>query len=329
MESLTKNRQTPGTLRAMIAQAYGPDQVPDGDAGWWTELGHGWFNVAYRIRLRSAAEVVLKIAPPPHVEVMTYERGAMATELAALRLIREHTDVPVPAVDHADTSRTLCDADWFVMPYIDADNLGMIRDSLTPADRDAFQEALGAATARLNTIRGPAFGPLTGPGLPTWRAAFTTMIESVLSDGERRAVSLGRPYLEIRTLISDNAGCLDEVTEPRFVEWDLWDNNAMVRDGRIVAIIDHERAFWGDPLIEAGFTGTEQPAFGDSRSFIKGYGHPPLTHPERVRRRLYNLYLTLIMAVEIPYRNLGGADHHTWVHARLTEALALLDASGR
>jgi aminoglycoside phosphotransferase (APT) family kinase protein len=321
MESLTKNRQTPGTLRAMIAQAYGSDQVPDGDAGWWTELGHGWFNVAYRIRLRSGAEVVLKIAPPPHVEVMT--------ELAALRLIREHTDVPVPAVDHADTSRTLCDADWFVMPYIDADNLGMIRDSLTPADRDAFQEALGAATARLNAIRGPAFGPLTGPGLPTWRAAFTTMIESVLSDGERRAVSLGRPYPEIRTLISDNAGCLDEVTEPRFVEWDLWDNNAMVRDGRIVAIIDHERAFWGDPLIEAGFTGTEQPAFGDSQSFIKGYGHPPLTHTERVRRRLYNLYLTLIMAVEIPYRNLGGADHHTWVHARLTEALALLDASGR
>jgi aminoglycoside phosphotransferase (APT) family kinase protein len=326
MESLTKNRQSPATLRAMIARAYGPDEVPADDTDWWSELGHGWFNVAYRIRLRSGAEAVLKIAPPPGVEVMTYERGAMATELAALRLIREHTDVPVPAVDHADTSRTLCDADWFVMAFIDGDNLGMIRDTLTPAERDTYQRALGAATARLNTVRGPAFGPLTGPGLPTWRAAFTTMIGSVLSDGERRAVGLGRPYAEIRTLISDNAGCLDEVTEPRFVEWDLWDNNAMVRDGRIIAIIDHERAFWGDPLIEAGFTGLELPAFGDSQSFTRGYGHPPLTPSERLRRRLYNLYLTLIMAVEIDYRNLPGAGHHAWVHARLAEALSHLEA---
>jgi hypothetical protein len=39
---------------------------------------------------------VLKIAPPSAVEVLTYERGAMATELAALRLIRERITVPVP-----------------------------------------------------------------------------------------------------------------------------------------------------------------------------------------------------------------------------------------
>ncbi|MFC4071588.1 phosphotransferase family protein [Actinoplanes subglobosus] len=325
MESLTKNRQDPATLHAMIVRAYGVDRAPDPAGDWCTELGHGWFNVAYRIRLRDGAEVVLKIAPPPAVEVMTYERGAMATELAALRLIREHTDVPVPAVDHADTSRNLCDADWFVMPFIAGDNLGMLRDRLTAAESDAYQEQLGAVTARLNAVRGTAFGPLTGPGVPTWRAAFTAMIDSVLADGERRAVGLGRPYSAIRTLISDNAACLDDVTEPRLVEWDLWDNNAMVRDGRIVAIIDHERAFWGDPLIEAGFTGLELPAFGDSQPFTRGYGHPPLTRAERVRRRLYGLYLTLIMAVEIDYRKLPGADHHAWVHARLAEALTRLD----
>jgi hypothetical protein len=63
----------------MVGRAYGPDQVPDGDDGV-RELGPGWFNVAYRIRLRAGDEVVLKIAPPPDVEVMTYEHGAMATE---------------------------------------------------------------------------------------------------------------------------------------------------------------------------------------------------------------------------------------------------------
>src|ERR1043165_8753179 len=126
MESITKNRQSPDTLRAMIAKAYGPEQVPAGD-DFAEELGHGWFNVAYKLRLRDASSVVLKIAPPPRVEVMTYERGAMATELAALRLIREHTKVPVPTVDFADQSHELCDADYFFMTYIDADNLGVIQ----------------------------------------------------------------------------------------------------------------------------------------------------------------------------------------------------------
>ena len=53
MESITKNRQTPATLRAMVERAYGAEQVPTGDPETWLEeLGHGWFNVAYRILLR-------------------------------------------------------------------------------------------------------------------------------------------------------------------------------------------------------------------------------------------------------------------------------------
>ncbi|GIE88953.1 phosphotransferase family protein [Actinoplanes regularis] len=324
MDSITKNRQTPDVLRAMIARAYGSEEVPDGD-DWCDELGHGWFNVAYRIRLRSGREVVLKIAPPPGIEVMTYERDAMATELAALRLVREHTTVPVPDIEFADRSRELCDADWFFMPFIAGDNLGMLRDEHSAEERAAYNELLGALNRDLNAVRGPHFGPLDGPGDPTWRAAFLRMIEGVLRDGERRTVDLGFPYAEVRAVIAAHAGSLDEVTEPCFVEWDMWDNNVMVRDGRIVAIIDHERAFYGDPLIEAGFTGSEVPAYGDSSAFIRGYGHGPATEDERVRRRLYCLYLVLIMTIETAYRNFPGTGNYEWARARLTETMALFD----
>ncbi|BCJ39467.1 aminoglycoside phosphotransferase [Actinoplanes ianthinogenes] len=323
MESITKNRQPPEVLRAMVERAYGRDEVPDDDAV--SELSHGWFNVAYRIRLRSGRRVVLKIAPPPAVEVMTYERGAMATELAALALIRERTTVPVPVVHFADTSRELCDADWFFMEYIDADNLGMLRDVQTPDERAAVNEALGALNRELNTIRGSHFGPLTGPGDPTWRAAFLRMIGGVLDDGERRDVDLGHDYAKVRQVIAEHADSLDEVTEPRFVEWDMWDSNVMVRDGRIVAIIDHERAFFGDPLIEAGFTGSEVPAYGDSSAFIRGYGRGPATEAERVRRRLYCLYLVLIMTIETAYRNFPGTENYDWARERLDETMALFD----
>jgi aminoglycoside phosphotransferase (APT) family kinase protein len=323
MESITKNRQPIGTLRAMAARAYGPDVVPPGD-DWVSELEHGWFNVTYQMRLRDSRRVVLKIAPPPAVEVMTYERGAMAVELAALRLITEYTDVPVPTVDFADQSQELCDAGYFFMPFIDADNLDLIRSELAAKELDAYHEALGAANRELNSIRGPGFGPLAGPGNASWRAVFTGVVEDVLRDGERRNVDLGWGYDVIREVVAEHAGSLDEVTEPAFVEWDLWDGNVMIRSGAIVSLLDHERAFFGDPLIEAGFAGTQLPALGDPAAFMRGYGRSELTETEQVRRRLYCLHLILIMTIETVYRGYTDPGPYDRARSQLTQIMALL-----
>ena len=328
MESITKNRQSPAALRAMVGRAYGADRVPEGE-GWAAELGHGWFNVAYRIRLRDGAEVVVKVAPPPQVEVMTYERGAMAVELRMLELLRTRTSVPVPAVDFADRSREVCDADYFFMPYIDGDNLGVVAEHLPGAARDTLMEQVGAANREINSVRGDAFGPLAGPGGPSWRAVFTGMVEDVLADGERRGVDLGWDYGAVRAVFDAHAGSLDEVTEPRLVEWDLWAGNVMVRDGRIVGVIDHERAFFGDPLIESGFAGTQLAAFGHPEPFMRGYGHPELTGTQQVRRRLYCLHLMLIMVIETVYRGHTDSKQYDWARIRLDEAMALFGRTRR
>ncbi|WP_051393540.1 phosphotransferase family protein [Glycomyces arizonensis] len=179
MESITENRQTPETLKAMIAKAFGPDRVPAGE-DFAEELGHGWFNVAYKIRLRGGRDVVLKIAPPPGVEVMTYEQGAMDIELASLALIREHTDAPVPEVLFADTSLEVCDAPYFFMPCIDADNIGIIEGALSPGELADYWEQLGARNAELDAIKGTGFGPFLDPRFSTWRAAFEQRCEDVL-----------------------------------------------------------------------------------------------------------------------------------------------------
>jgi aminoglycoside phosphotransferase (APT) family kinase protein len=290
---------------------------------WVSELGHGWFNVAYRIRLRDGREVVLKIAPSADVEVMTYERGAMGIELAALALIRQHTGVPVPEVEFADHSRELCDAQYFFMPFIDADNLGVVSDGLAPAEAAAYREQIGAANRELNSIRGKAFGPLAGPGDASWRTVFTGMVEDVLRDGERRSVELGWDYDEVRAVFAEHAQSLDEVVEPCFVEWDLWPANAMVRDGAVVCIIDHERAFYGDPLIEACFTGAVLPVFGDPAAFLRGYGRGPLTGTELTRRRLYTLHLLLIMVIETVYRGHTDPAQYDWSREQLGACMAL------
>jgi aminoglycoside phosphotransferase (APT) family kinase protein len=322
VESITKNRQSVDVLRAMVVRAYGEAQAPIGD-GWAEELGHGWFNVAYLIRLRDDRRVVVKVAPPPGVEVMTYEHGMMATEVHALELIRRQTAVPVPEVHFYDAGRDLVDADYFFMPYIGADNLGIVASGLPTAEHAAYQEALGAMNRELNQIKGSHFGRLReGDPAASWREVFTGMLEDVLRDGERRGVDLGLGYDSVRALVAAHAGSLDEVTEPVLVEWDMWSGNVMIGDGRIVAIIDHERAFFGDPLMEAGFVAIDLPAFGDPEPFLRGYGRRPATDSERTRRRLYNLYLVLIMVIETVYRGHTKPTQYDWARLRLSEAIA-------
>jgi fructosamine-3-kinase len=150
------------------------------------------------------------------------------------------------------------------------------------------------------------------------------MIEDVLRDGEALAVELGRDYEAIRAAIARHADSLDSVSEPRFTEWDLWDSNVMIRGGRIAAIIDHERAFWGDPLMEACFTALDLPAFGDATAFCEGYGLGELDADARTRRRLYTLYLVLIMVIETRYRGHEDDKQYDWARERLDEILALL-----
>ncbi|MGW0122085.1 phosphotransferase family protein [Streptomyces sp. NPDC003327] len=250
----------------------------------------------------------------------------MATELTALRLIREHTTVPVPAVDFADRSHELCDADYFFMTHIDADNLHSVRDTLTEKETEAYHEALGAITRELNTLPGPAFGPLTGPGDRTWRSGFLRMVDELLDDGARRGVDLRHAYGAVRDLVSAHADVLDAVTEPRFVAWDLWPGNCMVRDGRIVAIIDHERAFYGDPLMEFGFSGSESSAHGEFEAFLRVYGRRPLSAGERTRRLLYDLHLALVQVIETDYRAHTGTEQYDGACGRLRETMALLGA---
>lgn len=324
MDSLTKNRQSTTTLRAMIERAYGPEQVPD-EEDFATELSYGFFNALYRIRLKDRTRVVLKIAPPVQVPVLTHERDMMRTELAAMELLRRRSDVPIPRVDHVDLTGDLIEADWFFMEYVDAPCFGIAIEAgeLSADEIDAGFEDLGAVNRRLTEVVGPHFGPIHGPGFGTWRAAATSLFENLLADGERADLDLGWSYDDVRATWDEHADVLDEVTEPRLIEVDLWAKNSMIRDGRIVAVIDHERAMFGDPLMEAGLTGLDLTFFPDPAPFMRGFGIGRLTDSQVTRRRLYSLWIAVVMVVETPYRGLSP-EQYRWSCGQLDIAMGLL-----
>jgi aminoglycoside phosphotransferase (APT) family kinase protein len=122
MESKTKNKKTREQIESMAVRAFDGLGLAAGEEAV-LELKEGWFNAAYVVRLADGRQVVLKIAPPPDVEVMLYEKNIMATEVASMRLVRQNPAIPVPEICFFDDAHDLCDSDYFFMEKINGDNL--------------------------------------------------------------------------------------------------------------------------------------------------------------------------------------------------------------
>jgi aminoglycoside phosphotransferase (APT) family kinase protein len=304
MESQTKNKKTPQQIITMVERAFDGIGVATGKSAI-TELKDGWFNVAYCVRLADGRDVILKIAPPQHAEVMTYEQNLMRTEVNMMRLVSHNPVIPVPAIYYFDTRQDLCDSDYFFMEKIAGDNLDHIKATLSPQEKSQIDAQGGVIIREINNVTGTYFGYDGNPDLQaaTWRDAFIRIITTLLEDGKRKHVPyFGYSADAIHQAIHKHAPALDAVQIPRLVHWDAWDGNLFVQHGKITGIIDFERALWGDPLMEVLFrpVTTDDATCTDA---LKGYGKTEFSQDEVQRCHLYTLYLGLIMHIECYYRH--------------------------
>ena len=300
MNSITKNTKTRAQIAAMVARAFaGTALDPSADAV--REVTDGWFNATYRIRLADGRGVMLKIAPPRDIAVMAYEQNIMTTEVAIMRLVRSVPTIPAPAIYAFDDSHELCDAPYFFMEQIDGESFELIKAGLPPATQASLEQQIGAILREINQFTGSYFGYPGNPALqaPHWKDAFIKIVDSVLEDAARKAVLYDYDYAAIRAAVVRHAAVLEEITTPRLVHWDSCHANFLVKDGRVVGVIDFERALWGDPLMEVQF----RPLFDEGNTnTMRGYGKTSLSRSEAHRCQLYTLYLALIMHAENAYR---------------------------
>ncbi|MEV1120209.1 phosphotransferase [Actinosynnema sp. NPDC049800] len=305
VDSLTKRRLSAAALDALVRRALG---VP---LGAHVELTDGMFNTAYRLTAADGRETVLKVAPPPDVPLLTYERDLMRTEALAFGLMAAR-GLPVPEV-------LLHEDDFLLMTALKGEPWSAARPRLTDAEHGALRRELGAIVRELHTIRGDVFGYAQGPNAATWREAFTKMVDAVLADADRFGVELP----DVRPAVEARAHLLDEVTEPVLVHFDLWEANIFLADGHVEGIIDPERALFGDPLAEiatlALFTDLDD-------DFKAGYGYAGFSGAEETRIALYRAYLCLVMIVEGVPRGYAGEEreaHVRFFREKLAEYLGL------
>ncbi len=272
--SITKAAVSEDTVKRMAQKAFGEDALEI------QELKEGYFNIAYRVRLKDRS-TVLKIAPSPETEVMTFEKNIMFSEVDSMRMAARRTEVPVPEVLFYDNSRSVADREYFFMEMLEGQSLSSISDTLSQEQKQKIYYDIGRYTAILNRITGAAFGYYGQPD----------------RQGEERDRAL-----------------FEAVETPRFVHWDIWAGNVFIADGRIQGFIDFERCLWGDPLMEVGFRGYER-----NGAFLDGYGLRELSREEDRRARWYDVYLALLWCLETDYRGYDNRDfYHMGCRAALS-----------
>jgi aminoglycoside phosphotransferase (APT) family kinase protein len=288
------------------------------------ELHEGFFNASFLLEADNGQQYVLKVAPPPDVKVMQYEKDIMRAEVESMRLVRARTSVPVPEILCYDTSCRLLESEFFIMEFLPGRPYHHARQEFSATQQDLIDREIGGFVRQINDISGTGFGYAAGEKRFTgWRECFDAMLASALQDGQAMNVSLPLPYDVLHERLARHFHLLDEIKTPQLVHWDVWDGNVFVdpHTKRVSGLIDFERALWGDPLMEANFCEWD---FHDG--FITGYGCDMLDTPARRQRRLlYSVHRYLVMVIEAAYRQYETDDLENWSREQLVENLGQLE----
>jgi fructosamine-3-kinase len=315
-----KTRLSRSGIQPVMAASFGAGSR----TGEITELSGGLFNSAYAIDLPERnIETVLRVAPFASMPLLTYEKHLMRTEVACYQLLKARTAIPLPELYQYDFSGAVILADYMFTGRLKGVPLKEVESTLPGEVYQSLAYELGQYTAQIHAVGGESFGYFSDAADDTWRAAFLRMSARLLDDAARFAAPLPRQADDIQRILEQHAAVLDAIREPRLLHGDLWDANVFVvqrgQGWAIEAIIDCDRAIWGDPDMEYSLMfRAHQPRF------FEGYGRPLSTAPDAQRRRqLYLAYLYLLITVEVS-GHIQAVDRLNWAVEQLTGTLDAL-----
>lgn len=274
-------------LRRIFRSSLGEERV-------WTAslLEGGLFNTTYHVVYGvERREAVLRLGPVNRALLMGHEENLMQAEAEVCRLCAAH-EIPSYRVLAVDSSKTVVDRDYMIVEYIPSVAMNQIK--LTEAERASLYRQIGAYLRRFHQIKGESFGYLSrilrGEGFSTWGDALLFEVEDILGRLERYLGCSGR---EIRKAFHRNKALLDMAGPACLLHTDMWEGNVLLdrETHEILAVIDGDRAVYGDPDFEFSSSWMEDP------DLLDGYGLDlqEKRRPEREKRRvLYRLYYLLL-----------------------------------
>lgn len=262
------------------------------DVGAVKPIPTGRFNESFYVRTREGPDLVVRVAPSDDAGFVFYERGMMAQEPEIHRIVSRRTDIPIPRVFAFDDTRTELDRDAIILERLPGRALSSQR--LTREAVDRVLEATGRYLRTLHdrcTARQYGYLGAHAPMRPAdrWPDAFSDMWDRLISDLEGCGVYRPEDGDLARSALKRNIDLFEYPAPASLLHMDVWTQNILVDgEGTLCALLDWDRALWGDPGME--FAVLEYCGF-DTEAFWSGYGgRPDRSGEANIRHHFYLLY---------------------------------------
>jgi aminoglycoside phosphotransferase (APT) family kinase protein len=309
------------TLTGIVARRLGtaPDDLR------LRRIPTGKFNASYFVE-GGPVPLILRVAPPDdRSRMLFYEHQMMRQEPAIHALLRERTEVPVPAILAHDFGHAEIDRDYLLMERC----LGTPISHLAGLTREALDDILrqiGQCLRQAHALTSDRHGYIgehhAMEPQPDWASAFEIMWNALLDDTEGCGGYRPAEAGHMRRLLDRHMPAFDRPVPASLLHMDVWAENILADEhGRLTSLIDWDRACWGDPEIEFAvldYCGISEPPFWE------GYGTERDRSPEaEVRRVFYLLYEVqkYIVIRRVRNRDPQRADAYRLQSFRLAESL--------
>ena len=245
------------------------------------ELDAGLFNSTFQIDT-SVSSYILKVAPSSRAGVFFNEQFLMRREHS----ISSQLQSVSPLIPQYLSFFKVDDRDAFLQSFIEGRLWHDEIDHLATFENNLLWHQLGSFAKQLHSCHGDRFGyPAPGPNCKQWSDFIFENVNGLVKDCRRLGLYCDEVDVYCRHL-SQFLSELNQIQTPCLLHGDLWPRNVIIGGGgadiHIKAVIDAERAFWGDPMSDWVLLLYDLP-----EAFWQGYGENLLESRDAILIAIY------------------------------------------
>lgn len=234
------------------------------------QIARGQLNAVYRVRFAQRTPVVLRLGPPSGAPLLRHEQALLQREAALQPLLADACPL-IPQLLHQDFSCATLERPLLLLEYRSGERWDRLAERIAPHAARALWTQFGGAVRSLHELQGDEFGfPPPAPGWSSHAQWLVQLVDELALDLAERGIEVAG-LARFREQLRACRGRLELSQPPRLVHGDLWPRNVLVEEHgdawRISAILDAERAFWGEPAAEWIFGFLDLP-----QAFWEAYG---------------------------------------------------------
>ena len=297
------------------------------------KLSGGTYNETFRLK-NAQHDYVIRIEPKDKSLITYYERNLLKQEMLAHQILNTHFSNQELSIQQDFKLNRLPDGRLFsYSSYIDSIPFSkQVWEEPGKNDHTTIKKIYKQLVPQVKLIHSvisnrqeKAFGYIldveNGCGHDTWYEHITNIAKRIIREDEITWIDDPEKILSCFEMYQ---AVFTDVKTPHFIHGDLWAANVLIKDDKLVGLIDLDRAQWGDPLYEFAMGWFDVPDFWHYWGEVLNINQ--LTGDELIRLRIYRILMSLKHArsLEIQYKDLKAGQNY---QKTLFEQIYILEKS--